>query len=112
MAVWSRRQPSPGHHPGWSRLVRLSSPRARLYGAFAAVYLIWGSTYLAIRIAIESLPPLLMAGTRFALAGTLLYLWERSRGTPRPSPIQWRAAAGIGVFLVLGGNAVVVLAEQ
>ena len=80
--------------------------------AFGAVYLIWGSTYLAIRFAIETLPPFLMAGVRFLTAGSLLYAWQRLRGTPAPNRTQWRHATVIGAFLLLGGNGGVVWAEQ
>ncbi|HYO15733.1 MAG TPA: drug/metabolite exporter YedA [Thermoanaerobaculia bacterium] len=80
--------------------------------ALAAVYLIWGSTYLAIRFAIETLPPFLMASARFLVAGGLLYAWARWKGAPRPSPVHWRSAALIGMFLLLGGNGGVVWAEQ
>lgn len=85
---------------------------SRLVAAFAAVYVIWGSTYLAIRFAIETLPPLLMASARFLLAGTLLYLWSRSRGAAPPTRRQWRAAAIVGGLLFVGGNGAVVVAEQ
>ncbi len=80
--------------------------------ALAAVYLIWGSTYLAIRYAIETLPGFMMAGLRFLLAGALLYAWARATGAPRPAPRQWRPAALIGVLLLLGGNGLVVWAEH
>jgi drug/metabolite transporter (DMT)-like permease len=80
--------------------------------AFLAVYLCWGMTYLAMRIAVKDIPPHVMSGSRFLLAGTMLYLWTRSRGVPRPSRKEWRAAAIIGGFLLLGGNATVAWAEQ
>ena len=80
--------------------------------AFAAVYIIWGSTYLAIRYAIETLPPLLMAGVRFIIAGAALYIWARAKGAARPGFIGWRKAAIIGALLLLGGNGMVVLAER
>lgn len=80
--------------------------------AFLAVYLVWGSTYLAIRIAIETLPPLLMAGTRFLVAGALLYGWTRARGAPRPTALQWGWAVLVGGLLLVFGNGGVVLAEQ
>jgi drug/metabolite transporter (DMT)-like permease len=80
--------------------------------AFAAVYVIWGSTYLAIRIAIETLPPFLMAAARFACAGTILYVWARARGAPRPARSTWKATVVIGALLLLGGNGAVVWAEQ
>jgi drug/metabolite transporter (DMT)-like permease len=80
--------------------------------ALGAVYLIWGSTYLAIRFAIETVPPFLMAGTRYLTAGTLLYAWSRLRGAPRPSPVHWRSAFLLGALLLLVGNGGVVWAEQ
>jgi drug/metabolite transporter (DMT)-like permease len=84
----------------------------RVVAAFAAVYVIWGSTYLAIRFAIETMPPLLMASVRFLLAGTLLYGWSVSRGAEHPTAPQWRAAAIVGGLLFVGGNGAVVVAEQ
>ncbi|WIG58489.1 MAG: Permease of the drug/metabolite transporter (DMT) superfamily [Ktedonobacterales bacterium] len=80
--------------------------------ALLAVYIIWGSTYLAIRFAIETLPPLLMAGVRFLLAGILLYGWVRLRGGARPKLLHWRTAAVLGGLLLVGGNGGVVWAEQ
>lgn len=79
--------------------------------AFAAVYLIWGSTYLAIRVAVQTLPPLTMAGVRFVFAGGLLYALLRIAGAPRPSALQWRSATLIGGLLLLGGNGGVAMAE-
>lgn len=86
--------------------------RGRVALAFAAVYVLWGSTYLAIRFGIETIPPFLMAGTRHLTAGLILYLWMRSRGTPRPSATHWRSAAIIGGLMLLGGNGLVTWAEQ
>jgi drug/metabolite transporter (DMT)-like permease len=86
--------------------------RLKLVMAFAAVYVIWGSTYLAIRYAVETLPPLLFAGTRFMVAGLMLYAWARARGAARPQPANWRTALIIGGLLLLGGNGAVVLAER
>lgn len=83
-----------------------------LIGAFFALYLIWGSTYLAIRIGVESWPPLMMAGVRFVVAGTLLYAFLRWRGVPAPSWAQWKAAAIIGFLLLACGNGGVTLAEH
>jgi len=80
--------------------------------AFAALYLIWGSTYLAIRFAIDSIPPLLMAGTRFLIAGVVLYAGARISGAPRSSRVEWRTALMVGACLLLGGNGGVTLAEQ
>lgn len=89
-----------------------ASSRARILVAYATVYVVWGSTYLAISFAITTLPPLLMAGARFLVAGALLYLWMLARGAARPSAAQWKAAAIVGAFLLLGGNGAVVWAEQ
>lgn len=83
-----------------------------LIGAFAALYLIWGSTYLAIRIGVESWPPLMLAGVRFLIAGALFYGWLRWRGAPTPSAREWRAAALVGALLLVGGNGAVSVAEH
>lgn len=80
--------------------------------AFAIVYIVWGSTYLAIRFAIESMPPLLMAGSRHLLAGSLLYGFMRMRGAPRPSANGWGIALFIGICLLAIGNGGVTLGEQ
>lgn len=89
----------------------LPPTRGKLLAAFASVYLIWGSTYLAIRFAIETMPPHLMAAARFLVAGAILYVWARWRGAPRPTLANWRAATVVGGFLLLGGNGAVVWAE-
>ena len=86
--------------------------RAQVLAAFAAVYVVWGSTYLAIRFAIETLPPFLMAGTRFLASGAALYAWTRARGAPRPTRLHWRETAVVGAFLLVGGNGGVAWAEQ
>ncbi|MCB0076274.1 MAG: EamA family transporter [Anaerolineales bacterium] len=88
------------------------SNRWRLILSFAAVYLIWGSTYLAIRFAIETIPPLLMAGSRFLIVGALLYAAMRGRGAARPTGPQWAGAALVGGLLFMGGNGGVTWAEQ
>ena len=86
--------------------------RTKLIAAFAALYLVWGSTYLAISIAIETLPGFLMASVRFLIAGGALYAYARLRGgAPRPTGAQWRAATVVGALLLLGGNGGVVWAE-
>ncbi|MDH5824703.1 drug/metabolite exporter YedA [Luteimonas sp. RD2P54] len=82
-------------------------------GALALVYVIWGSTYLGIRFALEGgFPPLLMAGLRFVAAGTLMYTALRLRGLPAPSAAQWRNCTIMGVLLLGGGNGLVCIAEQ
>jgi drug/metabolite transporter (DMT)-like permease len=80
--------------------------------AFAAVYIIWGSTYLAIRYAVETIPPFFMAGCRFVIAGAALYLWTRAGGAARPSRRDWAGAALIGALLLLTGNGGLCWAEQ
>jgi drug/metabolite transporter (DMT)-like permease len=90
----------------------IAPSRARVATAFAAVYIIWGSTYLAIRFAVETLPPLLMAGTRFVVAGAALIAWQRLRGAPWPRAVHWREAAVVGGLMLLGGNGGVCWAEQ
>lgn len=88
------------------------APLLALVAAFAAIYVIWGSTYLAIRFAIETLPPFLMAGTRFLTAGIILLLVMRARGAAMPSLNQWRNAAIVGILLLMGGNGLVCWAQQ
>ena len=91
----------------------LRAMRVRLLAAFAAVYTIWGSTYLAIRFAVETLPPLLMAGARFVIAGAILLLWSRLRERDGgPSQRDWITGLISGALLLLGGNGAVVWAEQ
>lgn len=86
--------------------------RTAIIVAFAAIYLIWGSTYLGIRIAIETMPPFLMASVRFLIAGGVLFAFLKLRGAPWPTRHQWIANTVIGTFLLLGGNALVAWAEQ
>ena len=84
----------------------------KLFTAFAAIYVIWGSTYLAIRYAIQTMPPLLMASLRFLLAGSVLYVWSRFQGAKPRTATDWRVAFTLGALLLLGGNGGVVIAEQ
>jgi drug/metabolite transporter (DMT)-like permease len=86
--------------------------RAAIFAAFAAIYIIWGSTYLAILFAIETLPPFLMAAARFLVAGSLLVAWSALRAPRRPTRSEWKAAVVVGGLLLLGGNGAVVWAEQ
>ena len=86
--------------------------RAQIVLAFAAVYVLWGSTYLAIRVGVETIPPFLMAGMRHLTAGVLLLGWLRLSGTPAPSRRHWRSAAIIGGLMLLGGNGLVTWAER
>ncbi len=80
--------------------------------ALASVYFFWGTTYLAIRFGVETIPPFLMAATRFLVAGAILYAWRRLSGDPAPARREWFPTAIIGVLLLLGGNGGVVWAEQ
>lgn len=98
--------------PSYSDPPAAPARRSALVVALAGLYLIWGSTYLAIRIAIESIPPFFMAGGRFLVAGGVLYIWARARGSERPAGALWRTGALSGVLLLLGGNGAVVWAEQ
>ena len=88
------------------------SPRLRLVLAFSLVYVVWGSTYIAIRFVVESSPPLLAMGSRFLVAGALLYAWARMRGAAKPTARQWRGAAWVGALLFLAGNGGVAWAES
>lgn len=96
--------------------------RSRIWLALGAVYLLWGSTYLAIRVAVHpshgtGLPPMLLAGSRFTLAGLIMLVFAVRRPAPdgRPDPLgatQWFAAAVVGLALILGGNGLVTIAER
>jgi len=80
------------------------APRWLVLAAFATVYLVWGSTYLGIRVAIESIPPFFMAGGRFVIAGAILYACMRLKGAARPTALDWRDAAIVGGLLLVLGN--------
>ena len=95
--------------PTAGRGARLSAP---VIGALAAVWIIWGSTYLAIKIGLETMSPFFMQGTRFVFASAIMLFVLRRRGVPWPSAIQTRHAALIGVVLLIGGLGFVTLAED
>src|SRR5882757_4897979 len=88
------------------------SQRTLIIIALATVYIIWSTTYLGIRFALESFPPYLMMGIRFTLAGSGLMLFLRLRNTPMPTLRQVRGAAIVGTLLLVGGMGSVALAEQ
>jgi drug/metabolite transporter (DMT)-like permease len=90
----------------------LASPRLLVPLALAGVYLIWGSTYLGIRIALAGYPPFLMAAIRFLIAGAVLFFALRARGMPAPTARQWRNCAVTGGLLLGFGNGMVCYAEQ
>lgn len=86
-----------------------------IWAALAAVYVAWGATYLAIRVAVRTIPPLMSASVRFLIAGALMYAWAIRRGDrtgDRPTAVHWRSAFVIGTLMLFGGNGVVSLAEQ
>ena len=91
-----------------------AASEAAIWAGLVALYLIWGSTYLGIRVAVETIPPFLMAGLRFLIAGGILYLWSVARaGEPiRTTLRQWRDSAIIGGGLLLGGMGMVAVGEQ
>src|SRR5690606_2147195 len=93
--------------------VSASAPALAIVAALAVLYVVWGSTYLGIRFALEGgWPPLLMAGIRFLVAGTVLFVVLRLRGMPTPTRRQWRNSAFMGVLLLGLGNGMVCIAEQ
>src|SRR5919197_2408769 len=94
---------------------RRAAPAWKVAVALATVYLVWGSTYFGIRVAIRTVPPLSMAALRFLVAGGLLYAWAVRRGDrvgDRPGLAQWAAGAVVGVALLAGGNGAVSWGEQ
>lgn len=86
--------------------------KTKIWIALIALYIVWGSTYLAIRFAVETIPPFLQAGLRFLISGLILVLWRRAAGDEMPTRIQWRSVTIIGTLLLLGGNGLVSFAEQ
>ena len=90
----------------------MKATRGQLMLGFLRIYVLWGSTYLAIRFAVSTIPPFFMGGVRFIIAGTLLFGWSRWRGAPKPDREQWKNAAIIGTLLLVVGNGAVAWAEQ
>lgn len=87
--------------------------RTQILLAFAIVYIVWGSTYLAIRVAVESIPPALCAGLRFDIAGTLILMYALARGHRLPSSARdWLRSAFTGSMMLIGGNGLVTYSEQ
>ncbi len=83
--------------------------KTRIAIALLTVYLVWGSTYLAIRFAVQTIPPFMMAGTRFLVPGIVLIAWRRLAGDPAPTRRQWLSAAITGLLLLVGGVLLVIL---
>jgi drug/metabolite transporter (DMT)-like permease len=90
----------------------IAASRLAIWSAMFALYIVWGSTYLAIRFVVETMPPFLAAGFRFLIAGAVLYAFSRLRGEKTPMRPEWRSAAIVGLFLLVGGNGAVMWAEQ
>jgi len=86
--------------------------KTKIWIALLALYIVWGSTYLAIRFAVETIPPFFHAGIRFLVSGLILVIWQRAAGEPMPTRKQWISLAIIGNLLLLGGNGLVSWAEQ
>jgi drug/metabolite transporter (DMT)-like permease len=86
--------------------------KTKIWIALLALYIVWGSTYLAIRFAVETIPPFMSAGMRFLVSGTILLIWRRAAGDAMPTVRQWRSTAIVGILLLLGGNGLVSFAEQ
>jgi drug/metabolite transporter (DMT)-like permease len=91
---------------------RASPSTATVWTVLGALYFVWGTTYLGIEKVNETMPTLLGAAMRFLLAGTVLFAWSAWRSGERPHAAQWKAAAVVGVFLLLGGNALVAVSEN
>ena len=86
--------------------------KTKIWIALLAVYIVWGSTYLAIRFTVETIPPFLSAAIRFLVSGAILIFWRRTAGDAMPTARQWRSTAIVGILLLLGGNGLVSFAEQ
>jgi len=86
--------------------------KTKIWIALLALYIVWGSTYLAIRFAVETLPASLQGSFRFLISGVILVIWRRAAGDAMPTLSQWRSTAIVGTFLLLGGNGLVSLAEK
>ena len=86
--------------------------KTKIWIALLALYIVWGSTYLAIRFAVETIPPFFHAGIRFLVSGLIIMIWQRVAGQPMPTRKQWISLAIIGNLLLLGGNGLVAWAEQ
>lgn len=86
--------------------------KTKVWIALLALYIVWGSTYLAIRFSVETIPPFLHASLRFLISGAILYIWRRAAGDAAPTLGNWKSTAIVGTALLLGGNGLVGWAEQ
>src|SRR5271165_960207 len=87
-------------------------PRWQTLLAFAIIYLVWGSTFLAIRVGVREVPPFLLAGLRFFAAGIVLYVWMRAQGTPSPTRREWSAATFLAVLIFVFDYGLLFWAER
>lgn len=87
-------------------------PQWQLIGGFIIIYVVWGSTYLAIKLGVKTIPPFALGAVRFWVAGGALYLWSRWRGAATPTRTEWRASAIVGALLLFIGNGAVAWASQ
>src|SRR6201997_573396 len=91
----------------------VTQPRAwKVLLSFAIIYFVWGSTFLAIRVGVREVPPFLLAGMRFLIAGLVLYLWMCAKGTPSPTFHEWRAASLLAIFIFVFDYGLLFWAEQ
>lgn len=86
-------------------------PRQVLF-ALLTVYIVWGSTYFAIQVALKAFPPFMMIGTRFLVAGAILYIWQKWRGAPNPTLREWRDGGIVGILMLGGGTGLTAVAQQ
>jgi drug/metabolite transporter (DMT)-like permease len=86
--------------------------KTKVWIALLALYIVWGSTYLAIRFSVETIPPFMHAALRFLISGAILYAWRRMSGDPAPTAGNWKSTAIVGTALLLGGNGLVAWAEK
>jgi len=86
--------------------------KSKTWLALLSLYIVWGSTYLAIYFVVQTIPPFLSAAFRFLIAGTILFVWRRLAKDPMPSPRQWKSATIVGLLLLLGGNGLLAWSEQ
>jgi drug/metabolite transporter (DMT)-like permease len=105
----------PGAHvpEGITAMEATTRPQAwKILLAFGIIYFVWGSTFLAIRVGVREVPPFLLAGIRFLIAGTVLYAWMRARGTPAPSAREWRAASFLALLIFVCDYGMLFWAER
>jgi drug/metabolite transporter (DMT)-like permease len=99
-------------HPPRNEMEKKGKMKSKIWLALIALYLVWGSTYFGIKVAIETIPPFFHAGVRFLISGIILVAWQRAAGQQMPTRKQWISTAIIGSLLLLGGNGLVSWAEQ